>query len=126
MMICTNAFTQADKVPLDEFLIFLRLLNPFAPHIAEQLQEILAPGSPMLYHQAWPEFDAEALIENEIELVVQVNGKLRDRIAVAPDANEETVLAVALASPKIKEYTDGKSMRKVVYVQGRLLNLVVG
>ena len=80
----------------------------------------------MLYHQAWPEFDAEALIENEIELVVQVNGKLRDRIAVAPDANEETVLAVALASPKIKEYTDGKSMRKVVYVQGRLLNLVVG
>jgi leucyl-tRNA synthetase len=126
MMICTNAFTQGDKVPLDEFLIFLRLLNPFAPHIAEQLQEILAPGSPMLYHQAWPEFDAEALIENEIELVVQVNGKLRDRIAVAPDANEETVLAVALASPKIKEYTDGKSMRKVVYVQGRLLNLVVG
>ena len=126
MMICTNAFTQAEQVPLDEFLIFLRLLNPFAPHIAEQLQEILAPGSPMLYHQAWPEFDAEALIENEIELVVQVNGKLRDRIAVAPDANEETVLAVALASPKIKEYTDGKTMRKVVYVQGRLLNLVVG
>lgn len=126
MMICTNAFTQAEQVPLQEFLIFLRLLNPFAPHIAEQLQEILASGSPMLYHQAWPEFDAEALIENEIELVVQVNGKLRDRIAVAPDANEETVLAVALASPKIKEYTDGKTMRKVVYVQGRLLNLVVG
>lgn len=126
MMICTNAFTQAEQVPLEEFLIFLRLLNPFAPHIAEQLQEILIPGSPMLYHQAWPEFDAEALIENEIELVVQVNGKLRDRIAVAPDANEETVLAVALASPKIKEYTDGKTMRKVVYVQGRLLNLVVG
>jgi leucyl-tRNA synthetase len=126
MMICTNAFTQAEQVPLQEFLIFLRLLNPFAPHIAEQLQEILVSGSPMLYHQAWPEFDAEALIENEIELVVQVNGKLRDRIAVAPDANEETVLAVALASPKIKEYTDGKTMRKVVYVQGRLLNLVVG
>lgn len=126
MMICTNAFTQAEQVPLEEFLIFLRLLNPFAPHIAEQLQEILIPGSPMLYHQAWPEFDAEALIENEIELVVQVNGKLRDRIAVAPDANEDTVLAVALASPKIKEYTDGKTMRKVVYVQGRLLNLVVG
>lgn len=126
MMICTNAFTQAEKVPIDEFLIFLRLLNPFAPHIAEQLQEILTPGSPMLYHQAWPEFDAEALIENEIELVVQVNGKLRDRIAVAPDATEEIALAVALASPKIKEYTDGKTMRKVVYVQGRLLNLVVG
>lgn len=125
MMICTNAFTQAEQVPLEEFLIFLRLLNPFAPHIAEQLQEILVPGSPMLYHQSWPEFDAEALIENEIELVVQVNGKLRDRIAVAPDANEETVLAAALASPKIKEHTDGKTMRKVVYVQGRLLNLVV-
>jgi leucyl-tRNA synthetase len=126
MMICTNAFTQAEQVPLEEFLIFLRLLNPFAPHLAEELQAKLTSEHTMLYHQAWPEFDAEALIENEIELVVQVNGKLRDRIRITPDATEEVALQTALASPKIQEYTNDKTMRKVIYVQGRLLNLVVG
>jgi leucyl-tRNA synthetase len=126
MMICTNAFTQAEQVPVEEFLIFLRLLNPFAPHLAEELHVTLTGGSTMLYHQPWPEFDAEALIENEIELVVQVNGKLRDRIRLAPDASEEVALQTALASLKIQEHTNDKTMRKVIYVQGRLLNLVVG
>ncbi len=126
MMICTNAFTQAEQVPMEEFLIFLRLLNPFAPHLAEELHAKLTGDSTMLYHQPWPEFDAEALIENEIELVVQVNGKLRDRIRLAPDATEEVALQTALASAKIQEHTNGKTMRKVIYVQGRLLNLVVG
>ena len=126
MMICTNAFTQAEQVPMEEFLIFLRLLNPFAPHLAEELHAKLTGDSTMLYHQPWPEFDSEALIENEIELVVQVNGKLRDRIRLAPDATEEVALQTALASAKIQEHTNGKTMRKVIYVQGRLLNLVVG
>jgi leucyl-tRNA synthetase len=125
MMICTNAFTQAEKVPLPEFLIFLTLLNPFAPHIAEELHQQLTKSPVMLYHQPWPEFDPEALVENEIELVVQVNGKLRDRIRLVPDADEPTALLAALASDRIKEHTDGKTLRKVVYVQGRLLNLVV-
>lgn len=111
---------------MEEFLIFLRLLNPFAPHLAEELHAKLTGDSTMLYHQPWPEFDSEALIENEIELVVQVNGKLRDRIRLAPDATEEVALQTALASAKIQEHTNGKTMRKVIYVQGRLLNLVVG
>ena len=125
MMICTNAFTQAEKVPLQEFLIFLSLLNPFAPHIAEELHQQLTKSPDMLYHQPWPEFDPEALVEKEIELVVQVNGKLRDRIRLVPDADEPAALLAALASDRIKEHTDGKTLRKVVYVQGRLLNLVV-
>jgi leucyl-tRNA synthetase len=94
--------------------------------LAEELHAKLTAEHTMLYHQPWPEFDAEALIENEIELVVQVNGKLRDRIRLAPDATEEVALQTALASPKIQEYTNDKTMRKVIYVQGRLLNLVVG
>jgi leucyl-tRNA synthetase len=80
----------------------------------------------MLYHQPWPTFDPEALVEHEIELVVQVNGKLRDRIRIAPDASEESVVALAMASPKIQEYTNEKTIRKIVYVPARLLNLVVG
>ena len=126
MMICTNAFTQAAQVPLEEFLLFLRLLNPFAPHTAEELHHRVTGSSEMLYHQPWPTFDPEALVEHEIELVVQVNGKLRDRIRIAPDASEESVVALAMASPKIQEYTNGKTIRKIVYVPARLLNLVVG
>ena len=125
MMICTNAFTQAEKVPVAEFVIFLQLLNPFAPHLSEELYARITGDKGMLYHKPWPAFDAAALIESEIELVVQVNGKLRDRIRIAPDAAEAEVLAIALATPKIKELTDGKSMKKVIYVKGRLLNLVV-
>jgi leucyl-tRNA synthetase len=126
MMICTNAFTQAEQVPLQEFLLFLRLLNPFAPHTAEELHHRLTDSSDMLYHQPWPEFDPEALVENEIELVVQVNGKLRDRIRITPDATEETVVAAAHASARIQEHIQGKTIRKIIYVPGRLLNLVVG
>jgi leucyl-tRNA synthetase len=126
MMICTNAFTQAAQVPLEEFLLFLRLLNPFAPHTAEELHQRVTGSSEMLYHQPWPTFDPEALVEHEIELVVQVNGKLRDRIRIAPDASEESVVALAMASPKIQEYTNEKTIRKIVYVPARLLNLVVG
>jgi leucyl-tRNA synthetase len=125
MMICTNAFTQAEKVPLDEFVIFLTLLNPFAPHLTEELFSIITQSEKMLYHHQWPLFDPQALIENEIELVVQVNGKLRDRIRVAVDADEASALATAMESEKIKEHTADKTMRKVIYVKGRLLNLVV-
>jgi leucyl-tRNA synthetase len=80
----------------------------------------------MLYHQPWPEFDPEALVENEIELVVQVNGKLRDRIRITPDATEDAVVAAAHASARIQEHIQGKTIRKIIYVPGRLLNLVVG
>ncbi len=125
MMICTNAFTQAERVPVVELLQFLQVLNPFAPHLSEELHWLITGSTEMLYHKSWPAFDPGALVENEIELVVQVNGKLRERIRVSPDATEDEVLPLALAATKVKEHTDGKTMRKVIYVKGRLLNLVV-
>ena len=90
MMICTNAFTQAEVVPLKEFTDFLTVLNPFAPHLTEELHERVAaafnrPAS-SLSETNWPIFDEQALIRTECELVVQVNGKLRDRIWMAMDA----------------------------------------
>jgi leucyl-tRNA synthetase len=101
----------------------LTVLNPFAPHLAEEINFRLG-GTTMLSEQPWPAYDPAALVRHEIELVVQVNGKLRDRLMVATDANEETATALALASPKIKEHTDGKTVRKVVFIPGKLLNLV--
>lgn len=124
MMICTNAFTQAEFVPKAEFIRFLKVLNPFAPHISEEIHERLG-GRELLSETEWPEYDEQALIRTECELVVQVNGKLRDRIWMAMDAPEDTAKQLAFCSPKIKDHIDGKTIRKVIYVPGKILNLVV-
>ena len=90
-MICTNAFTQAEVVPLHEFIQFLTVLNPFAPHLAEEIHARLAAVSPpamLLSESTWPAYDPAALVRDEIELVVQVNGKLRDRLMISKDADE--------------------------------------
>ena len=123
MMICTNAFTQAEFVPKAEFIRFLALLNPFAPHITEEIHERLG-GRALLSEMEWPTYDEQALIRTECELVVQVNGKLRDRIWMAMDASEEAAKELALASPKVKEHIDGKTIRKIIYVPGKIMNLV--
>ena len=73
---------------------------------------------------AWPAYDPELLIEDEIELPLQVNGKLRDKIVVKKDATQSDIEAIALASPKVLEHTTGKTVRKIVVVPGRLVNIV--
>jgi len=128
MMICTNAFTQAEVVPLKEFIQFLTVLNPFAPHLTEEIHERVAAitgrHSSLLSETAWPTYDPAALVRSEIEIVVQVNGKLRERLTVAKDADEEMVKSLALQSPKVLEHTDGKTIRKIIFVPGKLLNIV--
>ena len=123
MMICTNAFTQAEVVPRKEFIQFLSVLNPFAPHLSEEIHARLG-GAEMLSETEWPAYSPEALIRTEIELVVQVNGKLRDRIMISKDADEETVKTTALASAKVKEHTDGKTIRKIIFIPGKIFNIV--
>jgi leucyl-tRNA synthetase len=128
MMVCTNAFTQAEVVPLEEFTLLLSVLNPFAPHLSEELNQLLgrggSPSRPQLALEPWPTWNEEALIETEIELVVQVNGKLRDRITVSKDAPKEDIEAAAQAAPKVVEQTEGKTVRKIIVVPGRLVNIV--
>ncbi|MCP5559134.1 MAG: leucine--tRNA ligase [Verrucomicrobiaceae bacterium] len=131
MMICTNAFTQAEVRPVRAIATFLTVLSPFAPHIAEELQavirqhfpEVAQPG--FIADQTWPSYDPAALIEDEIEIVVQVNGKLRDRITVARDAPKDEVEKLALASERAQEFMEGKTPKKVIVVPGKLVNIVV-
>ena len=92
-------------------------------HLAEEIHARLG-GATMLCDTAWPAFDPAALVRNEIEVVVQVNGKLRDRLMVPADAAEETVREAALASARIREHTEGKTIRKIIFVPGKLLNIV--
>lgn len=128
MMICTNAFTQTDFVPLKEFTQFLILLNPFAPHITEEIEERVAAvfnrEGTSLSEVEWPVYDEEALIRTECELVVQVNGKLRERIWIAMNAPEDTAREIAFASEKIKEQLEGKTVRKLIYIPGKIMNIV--
>ncbi|MDP4996867.1 MAG: leucine--tRNA ligase [Akkermansiaceae bacterium] len=123
MMICTNAFTQAGTVPRKEFTQFLTILNPFAPHIAEEIHRLIG-GTELLSEMEWPAYDEQALVRTECELVVQVNGKLRDRIWISMTASEDEAKELAFASDKVKEHIDGKTIRKVIYVPGKIMNLV--
>ncbi len=100
------------------------LLAPIAPYIAEEIWEVLGQDG-SVHLQAWPEYDEALLVEDEIELPVQINGKIRAKIMVAPDADEATVIAAALADERVMEWTGGKTIVKQIVVPGRLVNIVV-
>ena len=129
MMECTNAMTSAENVTLSDYTALLHVLNPFAPHITEELYSRLCAAFPelpqaQLCTQPWPSYKEEYLVENTREIVIQVNGKLRDRMTVPIDAAKEELEAAALASPRVVEFTAGKTVRKVIVVPGRLVNIV--
>ena len=116
------------KVGDDEWRDALRslvlVIAPFAPHHAEEMWATMGEGS--VHEQSWPEWDESLIAAEEITLIVQVNGKLRDRIEAPADISEEAAKELALASEKVKAHMDGKEIRKSIYVPGRLVNLVVG
>ena len=123
MMECTNAYTAAKEAPKDLFLIFLKLLSPFAPHLAEEINSSLGETE-LISEQQWPELDESLLVESEIQLIVQVNGKLRARINVPVDISKEDAEKAALADENVQSFTDGKTIRKVIVVPGKLVNIV--
>jgi leucyl-tRNA synthetase len=102
----------------------LSLLSPFAPHIADELSEELG-GRGALLGRGWPSADPEAMREDTIEIPVQVNGKVRGRVHVAPDADEATVLAAARGEAQVAAHIAGKELKKAIYVKGRIVTLVV-
>jgi leucyl-tRNA synthetase len=107
---------------------FLILLQPFAPHLAEELHaKLCAPSDPALTlaYEAWPKFDAQFLVEDTVEIPVQVNGKLRDRIIVPSGASQARIESAALAGDKVKAFIDGKPVKKIIVIQKRLVNIVV-
>jgi leucyl-tRNA synthetase len=101
------------------------LLAPLAPHLAEELWERL--GEPYSVHnQPWPQWDAEKARPRTITLVVQVNGKVRDKLEAAPDLDEDAARALALGSERVQAMLNGKTVRQTIYVPGKLVNIVVG
>ncbi len=129
MMECTNAMTSADVVDVQDYDAFLTLLNPFAPHLTEEIHSRLQTAFPalaqtQLCQKNWPEWEETLLEENTVPMVIQVNGKLRDKLEVPKDISREELEKLALASAKVNIFLDGVTVRKVIVVPGRLVNIV--
>jgi leucyl-tRNA synthetase len=108
----------------DAMVNVVLLLSPFAPHIAEELWVELGHAAGVM-NADWPAVNEEALKRDELQLAVQVNGKVRDQIKVSSSASKEEIEAVALAAEKVQSWLDGKTVRKVIVVPGRLVNIAV-
>ncbi|MDE2978806.1 MAG: leucine--tRNA ligase, partial [Acidobacteriota bacterium] len=124
MMIWVNAATAAEQVPRRSLEVFLRILSPFAPHLAEELWSRLGYEG-LICHQEWPAYDPELVVDETINVVVQVMGKKRDVLQVSADSDKATLEQLALASDNARRFMDGKEPRKVIVVPGRLVNIVV-
>jgi leucyl-tRNA synthetase len=103
----------------------LLLLSPFAPHITEELWEALG-NRPSIFEEKWPDWDEEIAKEEKIELVIQVNGKVRSRLLILPGVSDAEIKEMALHEPKIKDIIGSKTIKKVIVVKGKLVNIVLG
>jgi len=130
MMVFVNDAITWETKPVAVLRAFLILLQPFAPHLAEELWQKLSANSQLpsanLAYAPWPKFDPALLVESEIEIPVQVNGKFRDVIKVAVDADNATIEAAAKAAEKAQPFLAGKTIKKVIIVPKKMVNLIVG
>ena len=124
LMAFINDVTKVGKINKAEFKTFITLLNPVAPHITEELWQI-AGFEGALSNTAWPVYDEAKTVDNEIEIVAQINGKVKCKLVVGADEAEDSIKEKALADPKIIEAIEGKSVVKVIVIPKRLVNIVV-
>jgi len=119
----TDLGPQKQQILREAVEALIIVLSPFVPHICDELWQILGNKQSILT-LPWPEYDPDALKADEVEIIVQVNGKVRGRLSAAPDADEDTVRKVADGLESVCRFTEGKTVRKVIYVPGKLLNIV--
>ncbi|NCA81811.1 MAG: leucine--tRNA ligase [Opitutae bacterium] len=124
MMIFVNEAQAWEQLPRSMLAAFIQILSPFAPHLAEELWSRLGHPDTLAY-ESWPVWDEDVLREDEIEIPVQINGKVRGRIRVATEAAEAAVLAQALACPEVAPFLAGKEIKKQIFIPKRMVNLVV-
>ena len=124
MMIFINAVYKENIFPREYALNFLKLLNPIAPHVTEELWSLMGNNNTIAYEQ-WPVYDEEKTKENVLEIGVQVNGKLRGTIKVAKDSAKEELESMALEEENVKKHLEGKNIVKVIVVPNRIVNIVV-
>jgi leucyl-tRNA synthetase len=125
MMVLVNHFGEQKTTPREAITALTQLVAPFAPHLGEELWRRLGHEKSLAY-EPWPTFDEALCVDDQIEMAVQVNGKVRGRVTLARAASEEDARNAALAAEGVSPYTDGKTIKKFIYVPGKIINLVVG
>ena len=123
LMVFINDAYKADSLPKVYIEGFVKLLAPVAPHIAEELWSKLGHSESITYG-TWPAFDEAKLVDNEVEIVIQINGKVKTKLMVPTDTTKEKLEEIAMGDDSIKEQIDGKTIRKVIAVPGKLVNIV--
>lgn len=123
MMVFVNEANKAETIPAEYAEGFVKLVSPLAPHLAEELWEKLGHSGTVTY-EAWPAFDESKLIDEEVEIVIQLNGKVKAKVMVSKDATREQMEEIAMQNDKLQEELAGKTIRKVVAVPGKLVNIV--
>jgi leucyl-tRNA synthetase len=108
----------------EEMKVFVRLVSPFAPHLAEEMWQMLR-GEGLVSVADWPVFDAAKIVDDMVEVVVQVNGKVRDTLQMPTGSSDEVLREAALASEVVQKFIDGKEIRQVIVARGKLVNIVV-
>ncbi|MER2174322.1 MAG: leucine--tRNA ligase [Carnobacterium sp.] len=124
MMVFVNEAYKATALPVDYIKAFVQLLAPIAPHMGEELWANLTHSGESISYVAWPTFDEKFLVEDEIEVVFQVNGKLKAKAQASKEISKEDLETLAMSNEKIKDAIEGKTIRKVIVVPGRLVNIV--
>jgi leucyl-tRNA synthetase len=124
MMILANHLNGMEQPSREAVEKLVLCLSPFAPHLAEELWEHLG-HPPSIANRIWPQFDQALTIDDVLEIAVQVNGKVRGRAALARDADEAAAREAAMADPNVSKFLEGKSLKKLVYVPGKILNFIV-
>ncbi len=123
LMTLINDVTAAGHINRAEYRTILMLLNPFAPHITEELYQIMNYGG-VLNEQSWPKYDEALCVDSTIEIAVQINGKIKAKLNIPAEADQDEVLGLAKADPAVAEAVAGKNIVKEIYVKGRLVNIV--
>lgn len=124
LMELTNELNKEESISSETYSVLVQLLSPFAPHLAEEIWSELGHKDTIAF-SAWPTFDVSKMVESEVTLAIQVNGKLRDTMTVPADISEDEVKKLALASEKVQKWLEGKEPKKVIYVKGKLVSIVV-
>ena len=123
-MTLINEIYKEGNISREDLVIFLKLLSPFAPHIAEEIYELIG-GEGFITVSEWPEFDESKTVDATIEVGVQVNGKVRAAVTIPAGCDKDTAIAAAKANERVASFVEGKKIVKEIYVPGKIINIVV-
>jgi len=125
LMILANSFEKEETISTDDYKVLLSLLAPFSPHISEEIWQELNLGKKSIHLSSWPEFDESYILEKEVKMVIQVNGKFRETITVGKDISEKDLENLVLGLENIKKWVKDHKPKKIIHVKNRLINIVL-